>query len=128
MAGDLDLTAVEVLESVLVEVAGVHAGTTWPCPGCGERRAVATSASARIRNLVGPTLERWVRLCQECVAPYLDSRPGLPLETAVDGWDPALEPWLADLAGTTAVRRLMRSVEEVVRGEIDRTREPPAPS
>lgn len=39
----------------------------WPCPFCGERKPVAGSYAARVRNRSGAVLERWVHVCAECV-------------------------------------------------------------
>lgn len=39
----------------------------WPCPFCEERQPLTGSYAARVRNLAGPPMERWVRVCATCV-------------------------------------------------------------
>lgn len=59
------------VETVHLEPAGSYPQSTagdWPCPVCGRREPTANSYNARVRNRTGPPLERWVRVCADCVA------------------------------------------------------------
>jgi hypothetical protein len=104
MPGIVDLHSIEIIDIYPQVLDGT---STWPCPGCGERRHLAKSVTALVRNKTGPLLERAIRLCDVCV----DSVVGAEAAPSAEPEQPLSEPWLDDLALVTAVRRAMSRLE-----------------
>jgi hypothetical protein len=108
VAAAMDIGEVELLDRTRPRSPGGPA-TSWPCPGCGERHSLASSWHVFVRNRLGPPLERWIRLCDSCTcaAAGVPATPGhspTASETAVG------EPWLRELAETTAILRAISSL------------------
>lgn len=67
MTSRLNLRLVDVLEIAAFDVDNTFA-THWPCPGCGNDRALTEAYALKIRNRVGLAMERAVVVSNSCLA------------------------------------------------------------
>lgn len=71
MSGLLDLAAVDVLDIAPFRLDAPFA-RQWPCPGCGQDRELTGAWALKVRNRTGPTLERAIVVCNDCLAQFGD--------------------------------------------------------
>lgn len=102
----MNIAEVELLDRTRPR-SPVGAATSWPCPGCGNRQQLSSSWHAYVRNRVGPPLDRWIRLCESCIDTATCAEASArPVSTELS------EPWLVDLAESTAILRAVSSLAQ----------------